>query len=684
MRRKGTFYFLSVALICILASREASGAQSVGYYTITLPTGTAVTMGDSSVTLPITVNNCQNGLFGCTSTSTDSIGYVRIDFDPNIYYVSNINELNEPTGWTATAVNNPGQGQSYIEYTTTTNKIPVGGSVTFNVTLTGSNNGNIPAVAQDLTDLIIDNDTSNCQQRTKTEMTIANANSNYFCRSSTGNADTWSRLSLYSSITASPSSVGIGGTITVIQTVTNRSSSAQTNVQPAIASMTLGNGLDNNGTGANATLTSGLTPASVASISSGASATFQWSYSATSTGSLRFCNSAKNGAGPPPTATSLTACSSYVSIGNFTASLSISPSQVVSGQNVTVTMTVTNNGSTTITNITPTLTPPGVATLVSGPTPASLGGLIPGESDIFQWVYTITGSVDAVFTFSGYATDNGGVRSTPDPAISNQGKISAYSVAVSPNNVCSGSANVTFTFNVRNKGGYPLQQILIGTPITAFVYNAAPSGGCATSWTVSTSGTPTKIKFKTASDYVPVNGSCNFSVRYSTIPTVTSNTDYNFRVDIWDTDTPTNQDPRASVGAIVKVTKNCMTLTATPGTLEPYCTAMVIATVTPNPCNPQDAVACPGSDPNQEGTVTFTATGGTLYDITKITKTSGGEAQATYKAPLYDASLTSVTITATFQDAVASTSISLIADDPSTPACSSTSYYRKIRWREVQ
>jgi len=325
-------------------------------------------------------------------------------------------------------------------------------------------------------------------------------------------------------------------------------------------------------------------------------------------------------------------------------------------------MTVTNNGSTTINSITPSLTEPGTVgwTKVSGPVPENLGGLIPGESDIFKWVYTITGSVGNTFSFSGYAT-SGALTSIPNPAYSNQGIISAYSVSVSPDKVCSTSTNVTFTFSISNSGGYPVQQVLVTTPVTGFVYSSA-SGGCTGAWTVSTADTPTEIKFTTGADYIPVGGTCNFSVTYSSLPSVTSNSDYNFKVDIWDTQTPLNKDPRASLGAIVKVTKYCITLTASPDTLGPDCTATVIATITPSP---PDGSA-----------VNFTANGGTLYDIST---TASGIATAVYRAPNpYNASFTSATVSALFEDASASTNITLT----DTASCSS-SYYKRIRWREV-
>lgn len=671
MRIKIGFYkTILLAVVLFAVSLKSGDLYAANNFTLAVQSATAVTMGDASGIIPVTITN--------DSASTDYIGYVKISFDADIYYVGN--DTAAPAGWQMTFPVTNGAGQAFAEFsvidpTNPAYRIDPGESLIFYVVITGPKSGSdylpIQSGPSDVTDYVLDKchtpSKSSDVRKTKTSAAFTQLGT---CGCGAGQIqDCFARKALYSSITASPSSVGAGGTITIIQTVTNRSTASQTSVRPSITNMIVGNGITRTDT-ADAILPSGPLPASQ-TLATGVSQTYQWTYTASGSGSLQFCNSATNSGG---TATSLTSCSNAVSIGNFTANLSISPAQIVSGQAVTVTLTVKNNGSTNITNITPYLTEPGTVgwAKVSGPAPANLGGLIPGESDIFQWVYTITGNVNDTFTFSGYAT-SGALTTMPNPAISNQGKISAYSVTVMPANVCSASTNVSFTFRIYNAGVYNIQQVQIYTPTgsPAFPNPSAPATQtCGANGTIAGS----VATYSSITGFTP-GTSCDFTVTYATLPSVTQNSDYSFSIKIWDTQTPTNKDPRANVGAIVKITKYCMTILALPSSLGPNCTASVIATVTPNPCNPQDTIACP--DPNQEGTVNFTATGGTLKDVTKITTTSGGEAQATYKAPSpYSASLTSVTVSASFQDISASTNISLT----NTTACPNV---KKIRWREV-
>lgn len=619
----------------IFFSNNAFSASRVGYYTITIPSGTAVTMGDSSVTLPVTVNNL--------ATSTDSIGYVRLDLNANVYYISLVSSA--PSGWTVSEIKNAGVGQTYIVFTTTTNKIAIGSSQTFNVVLTGSNNGVLPAAATDQTDSIVDDANG-------TVMTISAANSNYFQRNATGNSDTWKRKSLYATITASPSSVGPGKTITVIFTVTNRSNAAQANVQPSAMSI--------NSTGtAGATLTSGPTPASVGSLAVGISTVFQWTYTASGSGSLQFCNSARNGAN---TATSLSVCSGYVAVGDFTAMLSIVPSQIVSGQNISVIMTVTNNGSAAIKNITPSALTFSVlsgsaGSSCSGPSPAKIGNLAPGASSALTWDCAITSAqIGSTFRFYGNATDINGVNSSPNPSYSNTGSISAYSVTVTPDTVYKGNTNVVFTFSIRNGGAFNIQQVQITTPtgMPAFPNPSAPATQtCGANGAIAGS----VLTYSGFAGFTP-GGTCNFNVTYPTMPNVSANSNYNFTIKIWDTQTPTNKDPRAILGVIVKITVNGVTLDAIPASDAPNCTSLLIASVTPAPAD--------GS------VIIFTTSAGTLLDITT---TAGGEAQASFKAPIpYDAMVSSATVKAVFLEAFSNATITLTNTAP----CP-----KKIQWREV-
>ena len=88
------------------------------------------------------------------------------------------------------------------------------------------------------------------------------------------------------------------------------------------------------------------------------------------------------------------------------AELITDPPDVIIGQNVTVAMLVTNTGSSTIENVSPgpiTVTPSLVVLASSSPIPAS-ADLTPGESVLFSWDYTISGTSGDDVTFSSYAS----------------------------------------------------------------------------------------------------------------------------------------------------------------------------------------------------------------------------------------------------------------------------------------
>jgi hypothetical protein len=239
--------------------------------------------------------------------------------------------------------------------------------------------------------------------------------------------------------------------------------------------------------------------------------------------------------------------------------------------------------------------------------------------------------------------------------------ITAYSVTVNPPTAPSGSANVSFTFRVTNNGGYGLQQIKITTPSAGFVYSAAVGGCAAPTWTVTTGGAPTWIRFRTGADYVPAGGgSCNFTVTYSSVPTVAANTDYNFRIDVWDTQTPVAGDPRASLGAIVTITTFGINIAANPAAIDPNCPSIITANVVPAPAD--------GS------IVNFSTTAGALSDAT--VPTVAGAAQTTLRAPL-PFGVANGTVTATFQGATANVVVNFLNGAP----CAAG--WRIIDWREV-
>jgi hypothetical protein len=94
------------------------------------------------------------------------------------------------------------------------------------------------------------------------------------------------------------------------------------------------------------------------------------------------------------------------SINNLRSVLVTDPPDVILGQNVTIGMVVTNTGQLKINDVTPSpisVNPLGAVVGYSGPNLSSID-LIPGESILFLWDYTIDGTADTNVDFSNFAT----------------------------------------------------------------------------------------------------------------------------------------------------------------------------------------------------------------------------------------------------------------------------------------
>lgn len=577
---------------------------------ITPPTATLSNNIDSSIT---TIN---------VSSTADYYSSGRIKID---------NEFIDYTGKTATSFTGCTRGVGGSTAASHNSGATIYQSLTFNISITGPNDGAIPAAASDVTD-------------TLTNISVS-AEGGF---SLSGGLPTWTRKSLAIFLTATPSSVGVGDSITVTMKVTNRSTATQSgitaNPNPPSSTgatvtpigvaiygstssttnpspTTLSNNINDSVTTINVSSTSGyppingtimidnelinytgttatsftgcsrgvggttatshnngtlvysqnttaftLAPATAGPpYIAGESSTITWTFRADTTGTVYFTSSAQNSGA---TATSKSASSNVVVIGNFTATVSVTPLNVISGQIVTVKLTVKNNGTSSLTNITPTLTDGGTAikTFSSGPSPGSpYGPLGSGESVTFEWIYTITGSVGQTYFFSGYTTSSGPTTNT---STSETGSISQYSVTVTPTTIATGTTtNTTFTWTVYNRGGATVKQIQISipSPLTSdcastkgwgYVSNTPPAN-----WTSTTAGAPvSSVTFTTNNPVdtygIPIGGSKDFQITLNCVPQVTSDTAYNFPVLI--TDKNSNQ---ATINTTITVTTYLLTLT---------------------------------------------------------------------------------------------------------------------------
>jgi hypothetical protein len=261
-------------------------------------------------------------------------------------------------------------------------------------------------------------------------------------------------------------SLNAGGSFRLVMTVTNRSSSSKTSI------VSVNSPPNTNETG---TVTQG-NPSPVYSpnpltLAAGATGTITFTYgtNVNDSGTISFTAYVRNNTS---SATSATVTSPILSVGRFSANVTVVPTCQYNGSDLTVTMTLTNNYSNNIINVTPTLIPLGGSpvTWISGPTPAPPNGPVPpgGGTFVFQWVYRVTGSTPGqTFTFSGSATGTeqttGNPRSTPS-STSNTIAAAGYTVAVIPDETNASSTNGEIIWAIQNQGCSPIVSVAIGIP----------------------------------------------------------------------------------------------------------------------------------------------------------------------------------------------------------------------------
>ena len=266
-------------------------------FSVSLPANSSVTMGDGSGTLVFTVTN--------ESTSSNAVKYVEFDFSNSLYNADGSSSA--PSGWRIATEMLDGGRIVFVTDSATT-AITIGGSKVFQVVVRGVNGANIPSSSQDQADSLTDMVVSKGYISSFGEVTGPQTPTFDLVDS----LPSWKRRSLSVSITASPSTVAGGGSVTVTASVTNRTTGAVSSIAPSTPVISA------TGT-AGAGLSSGPTPTS-ASIGSGQTGNFSWTYTATPSGTIQFRVSAASGS----SVTSSTQSSNTVVVGNLTASLSLS------------------------------------------------------------------------------------------------------------------------------------------------------------------------------------------------------------------------------------------------------------------------------------------------------------------------------------------------------------------------
>ncbi|MBI5643925.1 MAG: Ig-like domain-containing protein [Deltaproteobacteria bacterium] len=670
--------FLKTCLLLLAAVfLLATYAGAADTFSVTTPAGTEVAMGDADAVLPFTVFN--------NAGSTKDIREITFKIDTTKYTLSTATV--PPSGWCIKDVGTDNivfaliQGSGACSSGSTASRITPGGSLVFNITV-------LPLSAS-----------ADATADTLTSVTVNTQGG--FTR--TGALPTWTRRSFEAVLTATPESTGTGSSITLTMQVTNRSNATQSTINStpappspstAIVTNTAGpyygsTALDGDHTSAATVINAGTTtefPSSgtiridsedicytgktatsftgitrgcnattaaahtsgaavynrvAFSLAAGASGTITWIYSADSTGSVYFGARATNNSA---TAQSASTNSNTVIIGNFTASLTLTPESVITGQKVTVTMTVQNNGTSALVDVTPaplTACAGGAAeTLFSGPSPSSISSLGSGSTGTFSWQYTITGSIGQVYCLSGYASASGGLNS--NSSTSNSGTVSRYSATVAPATIASGAVNQTFTWTVYNGGACTLKEVDITTPAAGGNWSCLSVTPPA-SWSASCSGT---VQFKSSSSAndIPSGGTKSFSITFSATETVTSDKIIEFPV------LPVSRGgcggSEGTIGSYVTVSAYGLTLSHSPaGPI--YADGNSIYTMT--------ATLASGGTPVSGKTVSFSTTNGSLSPATAVTDINGQASVsliAPNSTPNTSAVVTAAYINATVTDTV--------------------------------
>ncbi|MBI5469390.1 MAG: Ig-like domain-containing protein [Deltaproteobacteria bacterium] len=634
-------------------------------------------MQDPEAVLPVTVTN--------NSGSTRDIREIEFNVDTAKYSFSA--STVPPPGWCVTSFTAGTiifaltQSSGICGTGSTSAEVSPGESLTFNITA-------LPSAAS--ADVAGDTFTS---VRVLTQSNFSRA----------GAMPAWTRRSIEALLSAAPSSVGAGETITLSMQATNRSTATQTTINSAPSPPTASSAIVTNTAGPffgstalngdhadsatiinvgstaefpstgtirvggedicysakTATSFSGITRGcngttaathvsgsvvyglTAFSLLPGETGTVFWEYAANSSGQVYFTARAANGAS---TAKSTTVNSNIVLIGDFTASLAITPVSVISGQVITVEMLAVNNGTTALIDIAPSaLTPCGggaTETFVSGPSPASVSSLAPKGSGVFYWTYRVTGSIGQAYCLSGSALAGGPV--TTDPVTSNTGTISQYSATVAPATIASGSVNETFTWTVFNGGACAIKEVDIATPASGGDWNcssvAPPSG-----WSASCANT-VRFRSNSSANDIPSGGSKSFSITFSTTESVSSDKTAAF---------PVTPVPRTGCGGAEGTIGSYVTVTAYGAALfhSPagpiYADGSSAYTVT--------ATLTSGGNPVSGKTVTFSTTNGSLSSSTALTGVNG-QATVSLMAPNSAVDTTAV-VTAAHVNASASDTV---------------------------
>ncbi|HYV47966.1 MAG TPA: PKD domain-containing protein [Myxococcaceae bacterium] len=351
-----------------------------------------------------------------------------------------------------------------------------------------------------------------------------------------------------------PGTLTRGQTFTASMTVQNTGPTAVNNVLPSPTTPTL-----TPTGGANATTGTTLTPQT---LNPGASTTFTWSYleNGTGTGTLTLTAGAGGndaGSGAPVSAN---ATSTNLAQVQTAPALSVTaftlPARISSGQTFTASITVSNTGQATASNVLPspnppTLTPTGSATAATATTltPATIAG---GGSATFQWTYTAGAGTGTIrLTAGATGTDaNSSATVTAAPFNSNTATVEAPAqlsvTGITVPSTISRGQTFQVSMTVRNNGSATANGVLpnpnpptvtqgagaAASTSTALTPATIAGGATATfQWTYTENGTGAgTLSFSAGAAGTDANSGATVNAASSTSSTVTVQTPPNLQV----------------------------------------------------------------------------------------------------------------------------------------------------------
>lgn len=235
------------------------------------------------------------------------------------------------------------------------------------------------------------------------------------------------------------------------------------------------------------------------------------------------------------TLTSAVADTPMVNVGVLAASADVDSDQAFTGEAVKLRLSVTNTSTTAsylnVTPRAPVLVGTAVATLASGPSPASVTRLAPGASAHFVWTYTLTGAEFSSYAFDAQAdaTLNGSAATT-QVVRSGEGRIVSHRVRASPSVLVPGTPNQAVVYTVQNRGTLPLDEVTLLRPAVNFFTFAGGNPTPPTGWSVSNNATSFTWTANNNAARIMPNQERAFTVTYASVGTVTAPTTFRHRM----------------------------------------------------------------------------------------------------------------------------------------------------------